>query len=150
MSLGIDPSILKIPKGSCCLSLFRGFDLGFKVFSTLKLLELNGVFIGLVTLLDFSSSIALDVLSSLTKMKRKHFMMFSDNLLGCRAWLFFSTINGLDGDFGGRSKLPSTTLSLVWKKEQKGLIASCIFKLCLNSKLVPSLLNHRCYINWVT
>jgi hypothetical protein len=99
MSLGIDSSTLKIPYGSCCLDSFC--NKGFNPVSALKLLELKeGLFIDLKMGPDFSSSIALDVLSSLVYMTFKHFMMLSDSLLGCHCW--FSSSNG---DFGGRSEI---------------------------------------------
>jgi hypothetical protein len=53
------------------------------LFSALKLLDIIEEFKDLEIGPDFSSSIALDVLSNLTYMKFKHFMMFSDSLLGC-------------------------------------------------------------------
>lgn len=92
MSLGIDSSISKIPYGSCCLESFcgRGLAFGFKLGSTLKLTELKENWIDLEIGPDFSSSIVLEVLISLTNMKSKHFMILSDSLLGCHFWLISS------------------------------------------------------------
>ncbi|KAK8590818.1 hypothetical protein V6N13_030894 [Hibiscus sabdariffa] len=82
-------------------------------FSTLKLLELKGVLSDLITVPHFSSSIALDVLSSLSKMEFKHFMISSDNLLGCQVWQFSSDTSVFDG----MSQLAPRICSLGGKKK---------------------------------
>lgn len=82
MSLGIVSSMSKIPYGSCCLDSFCK-RLDFKPDSALKLLELKEEFIDLEMGPDFSSSTALDVLSSLVYTTFKHLRMLSDSLLGC-------------------------------------------------------------------
>lgn len=82
ISLAIDSSESNIPYGSCCReSLWNTspvFELG--PVSALKLVE---KFVDRATVPDFSSSITLEVRRSLTKMKMRHFIMFSDNLFGC-------------------------------------------------------------------
>lgn len=112
MSLGIDSSISKMPYGSCCLEFFCNtmLDFEFKLVSALKLLEVIEECIDLEMGPAFSSSIALDVLSSLTYMKFKHFIMLSDSLLGCQFWMLSSNRIELDKDFGGRSKEISAAL----------------------------------------
>ena len=81
--------------------------------STLKFLALKEKLADLETGPDFSSSMALDVLRSLTTMKIKHFMVLSDSLFGDHFWVFSSSdCIGLGTDFRGRSGGTSTFLSL--------------------------------------
>ena len=80
---------------------------------TLKLLVLKEKLADLETGTDFSSSMALDVLRSLAKMKIKHFMVLSASLFGDHFWVFSSSDwIGLGADLGGRSRGTSTLLSL--------------------------------------
>lgn len=110
----MDSSVSKIPYGSCCLDSLCNtrLDFGFDTVSTLKLLELKEECIDLEMGPDFSNSIALDVLSSLTYMKFKHFMMLSDSLLGCHFRSFSSDRSGSSSDLVGRSKYISGLRSL--------------------------------------
>lgn len=111
MSLTRESSILKIPYGSCWDVSFwlTRLELRFTPLSNRKLLDLD-------TLPDFSGSDTRDVLINLKKMQSRHFIRFSDNLLGCIFGPFFSDngftlIEGLN--------MVSVFMSDTWKKKKK-------------------------------
>lgn len=85
--------------------------------SSLKLLEVIEEFKDLEMGPDFSNSIVLVVLSSLTYMKLRHFIISSESLFGCQFWMFSSTCVGIGRDFGGSSEQIPGLRSFSWKKK---------------------------------
>jgi len=119
MSLTRESSISKILYGSCCPVSFWLMRLVFRFtpLSPPKLLDLKKELEDLDIFANFSSSDTRDVLINLKKMQRRQFIIFSDNLLGCNFWSFFSLgFSPVEGSFKNLSI--SVFASDGWKRYQ--------------------------------